>query len=95
LNAFSSVSAFVLASSFLFFIANLVWSIFLDPKRASANPWDSLGLEWQTSTPVPPYNFERIPLILSDPYHYGEPEPVPVADLAGSLVLAAGTEGRA
>jgi cytochrome c oxidase subunit 1 len=95
LNAFSSVSAFVLGSSFLFFIANFVWSVFLDPKRASANPWDSHGLEWQTPTPVPPYNFERIPLILSDPYHYGEAESVPVADLSGSLVLATGSEGEA
>jgi len=33
---------------------------------------DSLGLEWQTATPIPPYNFERIPVIMTDPYHYSE-----------------------
>jgi len=29
-------------------------------------------LEWQTATPIPPYNFERIPVIMTDPYHYSE-----------------------
>ena len=53
LNDFSSVSAFLLGASFLIFIVNFVWSIFIDPEPAPANPWDSLGLEWQTPTPVP------------------------------------------
>ena len=53
LNDFSSVSAFFLGASFLIFIANFVWSMFIDPK-APANPWNSLGLEWQTPTPFPP-----------------------------------------
>ena len=34
LNDFSSVSAFLLGASFLIFIANFVWSIFIDPKPA-------------------------------------------------------------
>jgi len=94
LNDISSVSAFLLGASFLVFIANFVWSIFIDPKPAAANPWDSRGLEWQTPTPVPPYNFERIPVILDDPYHYGEPDAPPVADLglsAAATPAGAGT----
>ena len=75
------MSAFVLGASFLIFIANFVWSIFIKPTPAPANPWNSLGLEWQTPTPVPYYNFERIPVVLSDPYHYSEAEAAPVADL--------------
>ena len=67
LNDISSVGAFLLGASFLIFIANFVWSIFIDPKLASANPWDSLGLEWQTATPVPPHNFDRIPVVLDRP----------------------------
>ena len=43
LNDFSSVSAFLLGASFLFFIANFVWSIFINPKPAPANPWNSTG----------------------------------------------------
>ncbi len=43
LNDFSSVSAFLLGASFLIFIANFVWSIFIKPVAAPANPWDSPG----------------------------------------------------
>ena len=83
-NDFSSVSAFLLGASFLIFIANFVWTVIVDPKPARDNPWDSLGLEWQTPTPVPYYNFERIPVVLNDPYHYNEPDALPVADLSPS-----------
>jgi cytochrome c oxidase subunit I len=93
LNDFASVSAFVLGGSFLVFVANFVWSIFIDPKKAAANPWDSRGLEWQLPTPVPEYNFQRIPVILADPYRYGESSPPPVADLAGAGAALAVTGG--
>ena len=72
LNDFSSIAAFCLGASFLIFVANLMWSQFIAPEKAPANPWDSLGLEWQTATPIPYYNFERIPVIMTDPYHYSE-----------------------
>ena len=64
-----------------------MWSVYIDPVKAADNPWNSNGLEWQTATPVPWFDFERIPVVLSDPYHYGEPEAPPVADL-GVLSLA-------
>ncbi len=83
LNDFSSISAFLLGFSFLIFFFNLVWSLYISPQKAPANPWDSLGLEWQTATPVPAYNFERIPVILTDPYHYSEASAPAVADLGG------------
>jgi len=96
LNDFSTVCAYVLGASFVIFIANFVWSIYIDPRPAPANPWGSRGLEWQTPTPVPFYNFERIPVILSDPYHYGEENPLPVADLGlgGTPVAAAVLSGN-
>jgi cytochrome c oxidase subunit 1 len=80
-NDFSSVSAFCLGASFLIFVGNFLWTIIIDPHPAPDNPWDSLGLEWQTATPVPYYNFDRIPVITNDPYHYSEPDAAPVADL--------------
>ena len=95
LNDFSSVNAFLLGCSFLIFVANFAWTIIIDPRPAPANPWQSQGLEWQTPTPVPFYNFERIPVILHNPYHYGEPEPVQVADLGGALVGAGVSQGTA
>jgi len=90
LNDFSSISAFLLGASFLIFIANFVWSIFIDPKKSPPNPWDSLGLEWQTATPVPPHNFDRIPVVLADPYHYSEENAPAVADLGVPALASVG-----
>ena len=90
LNDMSSVSAFLLGASFLIFIWNFVWSNYISPTRAPANPWASKGLEWQTPTPVPWFNFERIPVVLNDPYHYGELDASPVADLGEHPLVAAG-----
>ncbi len=87
LNDFSSVSAFLLGASFIIFVVNFVWSMFIDPKPASPNPWHSRGLEWQTPTPVPEHNFTRIPVVMADPYHYGEVDAPDVADL-GPRTLA-------
>ena len=82
-NDFSSVSAFLLGLSFLIFVANLMWSQFISPVKSPANPWDSLGLEWQTATPIPRHNFDRIPVIMTDPYHYSEEGAPAVADFGG------------
>jgi hypothetical protein len=30
---------------------------------------------------VPWFNFEHIPIVQNDPYHYGEPDALPVADM--------------
>jgi cytochrome c oxidase subunit 1 len=81
LNDFSSVSAFLLGFSFLVFFYNLVYSMWLKPEMAPPNPWESLGLEWQTASPVPAYNFERIPVIMTDPYRYSEEGAPAFADL--------------
>ncbi len=86
-NDFSTISAYLLGASFFFFICNFIWSVFIEPKRAPQNPWSSLGLEWQTPTPVPWFNFERIPIVLTDPYHYGEPDALKVADLGGAELV--------
>jgi cytochrome c oxidase subunit 1 len=80
LNDFSSVSAFLLGLSFLIFLFNLLYSMWINPVKAPANPWDSLGLEWQTASPIPPHNFDRIPVIMADPYHYSEEGAPPLAD---------------
>ena len=93
LNDFSSISAFCLGISFLIFFANFMYSMYINPVKAPANPWDSLGLEWQTASPIPEYNFERIPVIMSDPYHYSEVGAPPVADLGTNAPVASSTSG--
>jgi cytochrome c oxidase subunit I len=41
--------------------------------RPDANPWRSLTLEWQVSSPPPIFNFDRIPTVVGGPYEYGVP----------------------
>jgi cytochrome c oxidase subunit 1 len=91
LNDFSSIAAFCLGISFLIFFANLMWSMFISPEKAPPNPWDSLGLEWQTASPIPSYNFERIPVILADPYHYSEVGAPALADFGDGAMVSNGS----
>ena len=91
LNDFASISAFILGASFIVFAWNLVYSMWISPEKASANPWESLGLEWQTATPVPQHNFDRIPVIMTDPYHYSEANAPALADFGGSAPVARDT----
>ena len=51
-------------------IYNLIYSYFRGPV-AGANPWRALTLEWATTSPPPPTNFEDDPIPFEDPYGYG------------------------
>jgi cytochrome c oxidase subunit I len=88
INVWVSISAFVLGGSMLIFIVNFVLSQFLRPEPAEANPWGSRGLEWQLPTPIPPHDFDEIPVVLSAPYEYGVTDAPPVADLHPSRTSA-------
>jgi len=64
INLFVSLSATVLALSFLLLAVNIVLSL-RRGEKAGDNPWDAPTLEWATSSPPPPYNFARIPVVRS------------------------------
>jgi cytochrome c oxidase subunit 1 len=81
LNDWVSISAFCLGVSMLIFLFNFVMSMLFWRERTEANPYRSRSLEWQLPTPVPPQNFERVPVILASSYEYGDPNALPVADL--------------
>jgi cytochrome c oxidase subunit 1 len=72
LNEVASVSAFVLGASMLIFVANVVWSLLIARTPAPDNPWAATSLEWQTSTPPPPHNFDVVPVV-GAPHDYGVP----------------------
>jgi cytochrome c oxidase subunit 1 len=81
LNVWVSYSAFLLGVSMLIFLFNFIMSALFWRVKEVGNPWRSRGLEWQTSSPPPPENFEHVPVVLAGPYEYGVPGAPPVADL--------------
>ena len=81
LNDWVSISSFLLGVSILIFLVNFVYSTVIARVREEGNPWHSRGLEWQVSSPPPPGNFARVPVVLSGPYEYGVKDAPPVADL--------------
>src|SRR5436190_10916391 len=99
LNVWVSISAFCLGGSLLIFLFNFVMSTLVWREKEVGNPWQSRGLEWQVSSPPPPENFKRVPVILSGPYDYGVKDALPVADLdppPGVIAAAyAGARGEA
>jgi cytochrome c oxidase subunit 1 len=72
LNLFVTIASFLLGLSMLLFLYNMVASWRGGP-RASANPWRSLTLEWQVSSPPPIFNFDAVPTVVGGPYEYGVP----------------------
>ncbi len=72
LNLFISIASFGLGASTLVFLYNMVKSWRFGPV-AEANPWHSLTLEWQVSSPPPIFNFDELPQVVGHPYEYGVP----------------------
>lgn len=70
LNLICTVGAYILAVSTIPFIVNACWSWIAGPK-APDNPWQGLTLEWMTTSPPPPENFEKDPVLATGPYDYG------------------------
>jgi cytochrome c oxidase subunit I len=68
-NVLSSAGASILAVAYIMPLGYLVWSLFYG-ERAGPNPWRATGLEWQTSSPPPQYNFARTPVVTVEPYAY-------------------------
>jgi cytochrome c oxidase subunit 1 len=68
-NVMSSAGASILAVGYVLPLFYLLWSFWHGPK-AGPNPWGATGLEWTTSSPPPPHNFEETPVVYRGPYEY-------------------------
>lgn len=72
LHRISSIFAFINGTGYTLVLANLFYAVFRG-KPATANPYNSLSLEWQTPSPPPHDNWEKIPVVTDWTYGYGEP----------------------
>ncbi len=65
LNLAATIGGFVIAISMLPFFWNVIVSL-RSGKVAGDDPWEGNTLEWATTSPPPPYNFDHLPEIRSE-----------------------------
>jgi cytochrome c oxidase subunit I len=63
-NMISTIGSYVMALGVVVFVANVIVTA-RSGRRAGNDPWIGDTLEWYTTSPPPPWNFERIPYITS------------------------------
>lgn len=70
-NIISTVGSWILAVGLLLMIGNLIAGRFKGRKVTERDIWGGITLEWQTPTPPPVQNFDRLPVLPEHgPYDY-------------------------
>ena len=76
LNVLSTAGATILAVGYLLPMVYFLWSMRYGPP-APANPWNAAGLEWQTPSPPPTFNFDEQPIVTTEAYNYDQLGEIP------------------
>ena len=71
LHQVSTVGSWILAAGLFVSLVAFIHS-FVAGKKAKANQWDGVSLEWMTATPPIEHNFHEIPHVTSGPYDFPE-----------------------
>ena len=70
LHGFSSIGAFILGFGLMIIAIYLIASLKYG-KVVGKNPWGASTLEWETTSPPHPHNFEYQPTVNTGPYDFG------------------------
>jgi cytochrome c oxidase subunit 1 len=76
-NVMSTAGASILGIGYLIPLIYLLWSLKYG-KKAGNNPWGAAGLEWQTTSPPPKFNFDKTPIVTEEAYAYSHRQEVEV-----------------
>ncbi len=77
-NVLSTAGATILGAGYLLPMVYFTYAWFRG-RPAGDNPWHAKGLEWETTSPPPTFNFDRTPIVTDETMNYGKPEEVKVA----------------
>jgi cytochrome c oxidase subunit I len=98
LNVLVSAGAVIFFLSFVVLLLNVTTSLH-SGVRAGDNPWDAGTLEWATTSPPAPHNFDRIPVTTHREPLWAEREALPVTTGLAvgyrELIISSVVEARA
>ncbi|HET7658480.1 MAG TPA: cytochrome aa3 quinol oxidase subunit I [Bacillales bacterium] len=61
LNLIASLGAALMGLGFVVFVYTIIWSARYGKRDTTGDPWNGRTLEWSTPSPVPHYNFAKVP----------------------------------
>jgi heme/copper-type cytochrome/quinol oxidase subunit 1 len=64
LNLTATIGAYLIGLSIMIFVLNVAVTM-LQPATEPADPWGGNSLEWATTSPPPPHNFDELPPVRS------------------------------